>query len=80
MKKDFFDKAWQSWREQAEIDLTAHQLRHGYATILHEADIDVKDAQGLLGHADITTTQNIYTEVSTKRKTAVAERINRYLQ
>ena len=80
MKNDFFDKAWKSWIEQTEIDLTAHQLRHGYATILHEADIDVKDAQGLLGHADITTTQNIYTEISHKRKDLVARKFNEYLQ
>jgi integrase len=59
--------------------LTAHQLRHGYATLLHEADIDVKDAQDLLGHADASTTQNIYTEVSDRRRKAVAEKINSYL-
>ncbi|MBQ5688226.1 MAG: tyrosine-type recombinase/integrase, partial [Ruminococcus sp.] len=54
--------------------------RHGYATLLHEADIDVKDAQALLGHADAGTTQNIYTEVSDRRREIVAERINNYLQ
>lgn len=80
MKKDFFDKAWNSWRKQTGLDLTAHQLRHGYATLLHEADVDVKDAQDLLGHADASTTQNIYTEVSKKRKTVVEKRINEYLQ
>ena len=80
MKKDFFDKAWDSWRKQTGLDLTAHQLRHGYATLLHEADVDVKDAQDLLGHADASTTQNIYTEVSARRKTAVAQKINQYLQ
>ena len=80
MKKDFFDKAWDNWREQTGLDLTAHQLRHGYATLLHEADVDVKDAQDLLGHADASTTQNIYTEVSSKRRIAVEEKINLYLQ
>jgi len=80
MKKDFFDKAWRYWREQTGLDLSAHQLRHGYATLLHEADVDVKDAQDLLGHADASTTQNIYTEVSKKRKQTVEKRINDYLQ
>lgn len=80
MKKDFFDKAWKKWQEDTGLDLTAHQLRHGYATLLHEADIDVKDAQDLLGHADASTTQNIYTEVSERRRSAVATKINNYLQ
>ncbi|MBQ1239037.1 MAG: tyrosine-type recombinase/integrase [Ruminococcus sp.] len=80
MKKDFFDKAWHYWQRETGLTLTAHQLRHGYATLLHEADIDVKDAQALLGHADAGTTQNIYTEVSDRRREIVAERINNYLQ
>ena len=80
MKKDFFDKAWKTWQKESGLDLTAHQLRHGYATLLHEADIDVKDAQDLLGHADAGTTQNIYTEVSERRRKAVADKINSYLQ
>ena len=80
MTEGFHQYAMVSWRDQTGLDLTAHQLRHGYATLLHEADIDVKDAQDLLGHADASTTQNIYTEVSKKRKTVVEKRINEYLQ
>ena len=80
MKKDFFDKAWKFWRDETGIDLTAHQLRHGYATLLHEADVDVKDAQELLGHSDVSVTQNIYTEVSNRRRKKVAKQINSYLQ
>ena len=55
-------------------------LRHGYSTILYETGVDVKDAQALLGHADITTTQNIYTDVSTKQKQKAEKLINEYLQ
>lgn len=80
MKKDFFDKAWAHWKEESGLDLTAHQLRHGYATLLHDADIDVKDAQYQLGHADASTTQNIYTEVSARKRNDVAKRLNTFLQ
>ena len=45
-------------------DLHMHQLRHAYAKILYRAGIDVKTAQGLLGHADIKTTMDIYTDFS----------------
>lgn len=78
-KQHHFEKAWTAYQKETGLTLTAHQLRHGYATILHEADIDVKDAQELLGHADASTTQNIYTEVSSTRKSAVQRRINEYL-
>ena len=79
MRQHFFDKAWAHWQKETGLDLTAHQLRHGYATLLHEAGIDVKDAQDLLGHADASTTQNIYTEVSHTRREKTAKILNDYL-
>ena len=79
-KQSHFDYAWKAYQKETGLTLTAHQLRHGYATILHEADIDVKDAQDLLGHADVSTTQNIYTEVSDKRKNITEQKLNNYLQ
>lgn len=45
---------------QAMEPFTAHQLRHSYATILYDADVDVKTAQKLLGHADFSVTMKIY--------------------
>ena len=80
MRSHFFTAAWEHWQEETALDLTAHQLRHGYATILHEIGVDVKDAQDLLGHADASTTQNIYTEVSERRKISTEKQINNYLQ
>jgi integrase len=79
-KQSHFEYAWKAYQKETGLTLTAHQLRHGYATLLHEADIDVKDAQDLLGHADIATTQNIYTEVSDKRKNITEQKLNNYLQ
>lgn len=48
--------------------LTAHVLRHGYATILFEAGVDVYTAQKLLGHSDIETTMAVYTHLREKKK------------
>ena len=42
---------------------TPHYLRHTYATILYLQKIDVVSAKQYLGHADIQTTTNIYTDL-----------------
>lgn len=47
--------------------LTAHMLRHGFATLLFEAGVDVYTAKNLLGHADITTTMAIYTHLRQRK-------------
>lgn len=48
--------------------ITAHQLRHGYATILFEAGVDVYTAQKLLGHSNVETTMAIYTHLRNKQQ------------
>ena len=42
-------------------DVTPHIFRHTYASDLYKAGIDIKQAQYLLGHTDITTTLDTYT-------------------
>ena len=61
------------------IKATAHQLRHSYASMLHSAGIDVKDAQYLLGHANVAMTQDIYTHIEADHKTRVRKRLNDYV-
>lgn len=44
--------------------LSTHGLRHSFGSvILHEENIDIQVVSKLLGHADISTTYNIYTDV-----------------
>jgi integrase len=58
--------------------LTAHDLRHGYATMLFEADVDVYTAKTLLGHADIETTMAIYTHLRSKKKMESIDKLKEY--
>lgn len=48
---------------------TSHMFRHGYATILFEAGVDVQTAKKLLGHSNIKTTIEIYTHLREKQET-----------
>ena len=56
--------------------VTPHQLRHAYATMLFEADIDAKDAQQQLGHSRIDVTLDTYTHIRRKRRNRIAEKLN----
>lgn len=57
------NKRWKRYCSDIGIgDIHMHQLRHTYAFIMYRAGIDPKTTQGLMGHADIQTTMNIYTD------------------
>ncbi|MDI6617862.1 MAG: site-specific integrase [Clostridiales bacterium] len=59
--------------------ITFHQLRHTNATMLLSSGMDLKTVSKLLGHANISTTGNIYAHaLQTANKTA-AEKINTLL-
>ena len=45
-------------------DLVPYCFRHDYCTELAKAGVDVREAQVLMGHSDISTTINIYTNLS----------------
>ena len=44
--------------------ITPHYLRHTYCSNLRRQGVDLKTAQYLMGHADISTTANIYSHVT----------------
>ena len=59
--------------------VTLHRLRHTFCTMLYEFGVDLKDAQMIMGHADIVTTQNIYTHVRDSKLEKTALLINQQL-
>lgn len=72
-------RKWKQWQKKNGTSVTMHQLRHGYATILFEAGLEVKDAQYLLGHSTIAMTQDIYTHIRKERQEKNASKLNAYL-
>lgn len=51
------------YRKETGIKSTAHQIRHSFATIAFENHIQPKTVQGLLGHRQLSTTMDIYTDL-----------------
>ena len=47
---------------------SVHQLRHTFCTRFCENETNIKIIQEIMGHADITTTMDIYNEATTKKK------------
>ena len=62
--------------ENGKPNLTAHQLRHGMATMGFEAGVDELTMQRLLGHASPTTTREIYTHLREKKMIASVSALN----
>lgn len=79
MPGSFFTRHWRKWQKASGLDVTAHQLRHTYATILYEAGVNVKDAQSLMGHSDISVTQNIYTHIRETHMNNTANKLNKFI-
>lgn len=66
------DKVWKPVMEALGLpdDLTPHSARHTYGTKLSKAKVSPEDIQRLIGHADYSTTANVYInqDISTLRK------------
>lgn len=65
-----YDGAWERYctavglaNPDGSPAITAHQLRHGTATILFEAGVDELTAQRILGHSRVEITREIYTDL-----------------
>lgn len=57
-------------------DYTVHCLRHGYGSILYQQGVDIKTISELLGHSDVTTTANIYVDVTPDTLKQALKKVN----
>ncbi|MCL1963900.1 MAG: tyrosine-type recombinase/integrase [Firmicutes bacterium] len=62
----------------APVEIRSHDLRHTYCTMLYDAGVDVKRAQELMGHDDLSVTMKIYTHLSEERSAASDRALHSY--
>lgn len=61
-------------------NFSCHTLRHTFTTRMCEAGINTKVIQDILGHKDITTTLNIYADVTKDMKNDGVVKLQEYLR
>ena len=59
---------------------SCHSLRHTFTTRMCEAGVNIKVIQDALGHSDISTTLNIYADVTKEMKAAEFKGLDSYFK
>lgn len=78
-----YEGAWQRYCEHVGFigsdgkpTVTAHNLRHGTATLMFELGVDELTAQKILGHSRIEITREIYTDLRAAQKMKSVDKFN----
>ena len=66
------DNGIREYRAKTGLSCSAHGLRHGFASILFRQGLDVKTIQYVMGHAQSSTTMEIYVHLLDRDKTELA--------
>lgn len=74
-----YRRRWADYCTAIGYDITAHQLRHGFATILYEAGIQDKDAQQFMGHSSIQVTRDVYTHIRQSQIDKSLSKLNKFI-
>ena len=59
--------------------LRPHQLRHGYVTLLYNAEIDEMAAMSNTGHSNISTMRDKYTHLSRRNIDSAKEKLDAFI-
>lgn len=64
------------FRKETGVTCTAHQLRHSFATIAFECGLDPKTVQEIIGHKQLSTTLDLYTDFRKKALISATSKLN----
>lgn len=67
---------WDEEQKKYKPTITAHNLRHGTATLMFESDVDVLTTKNILGHSRVEVTQEIYTELREAQNRKSVDKFN----
>lgn len=71
---------WQRFMDAHELEhIRFHDLRHSHATALIENGVEMKAVQHRMGHANISTTMDIYAHCTTKMQRNAGDKIDELL-
>lgn len=76
ISKKSFRWKYAQFQKKTGVNCTAHQIRHSFATNAFECDISPKAVQELLGHKQLSTTMDIYTDFRKKAFDEAASKLN----
>lgn len=80
MCESTFKRRWNAYIKSLGCEpFTPHDLRYTFATMLYDADVDIKTAQYLLGHSDVAVTMGIYTQLSREKFARGIGKLSEYL-
>ena len=71
-----FTTLYDRYRREVGVQCTSHQLRHSFATVAIEEEVQPRDLQGILGHATATITLEKYAHYREKSIANVAQKLN----
>ena len=71
-----YQRAYARFKERTGVAATAHELRHSFATVAIENGVQPKSVQQILGHKQLSTTMDIYTEFRDKQLADAAAILN----
>lgn len=68
------ERRWEQYVAATGISCTPHQLRHAYTSALIANNLTPEETQRLVGHAQISTTMDIYTHLKQERAQQIAKK------
>lgn len=72
-----FSTLSKQFKNRTGTSCTAHELRHSFATISFESGVPLKSVQEILGHKQLSTTMDIYTDFRMESLYAAADLLNK---